>query len=99
VALAFGGAPPSPDGSEVFLQASLLGRSLIYRSLAGGQAYPLFYDTLFADLRAVGACPSPWRAGFPCWWSPLGGSTSKGNRFGGRDRRVLPRCSTLDVVD
>jgi endonuclease YncB( thermonuclease family) len=53
VAFAFGGAPPSPDGSEVFLRASLLRRSLNYRSLAGGQAYPLFYDTLFADLRAV----------------------------------------------
>jgi hypothetical protein len=37
----------------VFLRASLLKRSLNYRSLAAGQAYPLFYDTLFADLRAV----------------------------------------------
>jgi hypothetical protein len=37
----------------VFLRASLLNRSLNYRSLAAGQAYPLFYDTLFADLRSV----------------------------------------------
>jgi hypothetical protein len=37
----------------VFLRVSLLRRSLNYRSLAAGQAYPLFYDTLFADLRTV----------------------------------------------
>jgi endonuclease YncB( thermonuclease family) len=53
IAFAFTSAPPEPDGSEVFLRASLLKRSLNYRSLAAGQAYPLFYDTLFADLRAV----------------------------------------------
>ena len=37
----------------MFLGSSLLRRSLNYRSLAAGQAYPLFYDTLFADLRGV----------------------------------------------
>jgi hypothetical protein len=45
--------PPAADGAEVFLRASLLKRSLNYRSLAAGQAYPLFYDTLFADLRVL----------------------------------------------
>jgi endonuclease YncB( thermonuclease family) len=53
IAFAFTSTPPAADGSEVFLRASLLRRSLNYRSLAAGQAYPLFYDTLFADLRAV----------------------------------------------
>jgi endonuclease YncB( thermonuclease family) len=53
IAFAFTSTPPEPDGAEVFLRASLLRRSLNYRSLAAGQAYPLFYDTLFADLRAV----------------------------------------------
>ncbi len=44
-------------------------------------------------------CPSPGLSwGFPCWWSPPGGSTSKGNRSNGRDRWVLPRCSTLEVA-
>jgi endonuclease YncB( thermonuclease family) len=51
VAFAFAGTPPQPDGTEVFLRAPQLKRSLNYRSLAAGHAYPLFYDTLFADLR------------------------------------------------
>jgi len=53
IAFAFTSAPPEPDGAEMFLRASLLKRSLNYRSLVAGQAYPLFYDTLFADLREV----------------------------------------------
>jgi hypothetical protein len=53
VAFAFAAAPPAPAGSEVFLRAGLLRQSLNYRSLDQGQSYPLFYDTLFADLRAV----------------------------------------------
>jgi endonuclease YncB( thermonuclease family) len=53
VAFAFAAVPPAPAGSEVFLRAGLLRQSLNYRSLDRGQAYPLFYDTLFADLRTV----------------------------------------------
>jgi hypothetical protein len=37
----------------VFLQAGLLRQSLNCRSLDRGQSHPLFYDTLFADLRTV----------------------------------------------
>jgi endonuclease YncB( thermonuclease family) len=51
VAFAFAGTPDQPDGSEVFLTPPLLRRSFNYRSLADGHVYPLFYDTLFADLR------------------------------------------------
>jgi endonuclease YncB( thermonuclease family) len=53
VAFAFAAAPPAPAGSEVYLRAGLLRQSLNYRSLERGQSYPLFYDTLFADLRTV----------------------------------------------
>ena len=53
VAFAFKGQPPKPDGSEVFLKTGLLRRSLNYKALASGHAYPLYYDTLFADLRAA----------------------------------------------
>ncbi|HEX2434191.1 MAG TPA: hypothetical protein VHI55_09625 [Gaiellaceae bacterium] len=53
VAFAFVGDPPAPDGSEVRLEVPLLRRSLNYRSVANGHAYPLFYDTLFADLRGA----------------------------------------------
>jgi endonuclease YncB( thermonuclease family) len=51
VAFAFDGAPPQPDGSELFLDVALLERSLNFRSVAAGHAHPLFYDTLFVDLR------------------------------------------------
>jgi len=53
VSFAFTGAPPKPDGSELTLRAALLRKSLNFASLAAGDAYPLFYDTLFGDLRAV----------------------------------------------
>ncbi|MFN8580823.1 MAG: hypothetical protein U0163_07605 [Gemmatimonadaceae bacterium] len=53
VAFAFQGAAPSADGSHVHLDAALLRRSLNYDMLASGNAYPLFYETLFYDLRAV----------------------------------------------
>jgi endonuclease YncB( thermonuclease family) len=51
--VAFAAAPPAPAGAEVYLRAGLLRQSLDYRSVDRGQSYPLFYDTLFADLRAV----------------------------------------------
>jgi len=51
VAFAFAGKPPAPDGTEILLKPALLRKSLNYRSVRNGHAYPLFYDTLFADLR------------------------------------------------
>jgi hypothetical protein len=53
VAWVFPGAPPQPDGSQVFLDAALAAASANYAQLAAGAAYPLFYDTLFASLRQV----------------------------------------------
>ncbi|MGH3736272.1 MAG: hypothetical protein ACRDT6_11725 [Micromonosporaceae bacterium] len=45
------GEPPAADGSEVWLDDPLLRRTANYTQVAAGAAYPLFYDTLFADLR------------------------------------------------
>jgi endonuclease YncB( thermonuclease family) len=53
VAFAFAGAPPDADGTKVTLKSSLLKKSLNYKLLASGNAYPLFYDTLFAALRVT----------------------------------------------
>jgi hypothetical protein len=53
VAFAFAGDPTGHDGSKVTLTASVLKKSLNYKSLASGNSYPLFYDTLFAALRAT----------------------------------------------
>ena len=53
VSFVFVGAPPAPDGSQLELDAALLRKSLNYASLLAGDAYPLFYDTLFAELRGL----------------------------------------------
>ena len=43
--------PEYEDGEEVNLKIPLLKKSLNYKLIQNGHAYPLFYDTLFADLR------------------------------------------------
>jgi endonuclease YncB( thermonuclease family) len=53
VSFVFNGKLPAKDGTEVELDAALLRRSSNYLTLRAGNAYPLFYDTLFADLRNV----------------------------------------------
>jgi hypothetical protein len=51
VAFVFDGAPPQPDGSDIVLKPAPLRRGVNFKSLAAGHAYPLYYDTLFVDLR------------------------------------------------
>jgi endonuclease YncB( thermonuclease family) len=51
VAFAFAGSPPAADGMEVNLNVTLLKRSLNYKLVQNGHAYPMFYEGLFADLR------------------------------------------------
>jgi endonuclease YncB( thermonuclease family) len=51
VAFAFSGDPPEADGTDLVLKPALLRKSLNFKSIAAGNAYPLFYDTLFVDLR------------------------------------------------
>ena len=51
VAFAFAGAAPEADGTTVTLTVPWLRQSLNYQLLRAGHAYPLFYETLFADLR------------------------------------------------
>jgi endonuclease YncB( thermonuclease family) len=51
VSFVFAGQTSKADGAEVRLTVSLMKRSLNYTSLAAGLAYPLFYDTLFRELR------------------------------------------------
>lgn len=53
VAFAFAGTPTQPDGSDVYLKPALLRKSVNFRRLESGNSYPLFYDTLFGDLRDV----------------------------------------------
>lgn len=53
VSFVFAGDPPPEyeDGEEVYLKIPLLKKSLNYKLIQNGHAYPLFYETLFADLR------------------------------------------------
>ncbi len=49
----FAGTRSTKDGSDLFLDTALLKKSLNYQMLSVGHAYPLFYETLFFDLRNV----------------------------------------------
>ncbi len=51
VAFAFGGDEPPPAAETVFVDAALARRSVNRRLLADGLAYPIYYATLFDDLR------------------------------------------------
>ena len=51
VAFAYGGDAPEADGSMVFLDDNRLRQSLNFALVESGNAYPLFYDTLFVSLR------------------------------------------------
>lgn len=51
ISFAFAGTINKPDGAEVRLDAALLRKSANYKQMNDGFAYPLYYNTLFADLR------------------------------------------------
>ncbi|MGH7513525.1 MAG: hypothetical protein ACREOQ_11440 [Gemmatimonadales bacterium] len=51
VVFAFAGSTSERDGTSVRLTPAGLRRSLNHKLITAGQAYPLFYDTLFFDLR------------------------------------------------
>ncbi len=51
IAFAFTGEIEAPDGSEIFLTPDAIMPSINIRQLESGLAYPLYYDTLFDDLR------------------------------------------------
>lgn len=71
VALAGRGAPPTdkPSGERVHVTVSMLRRTVNYRQLARGHAYPTFYRKLYADLRQAmaRAVVAARTAGGPLW--------------------------------
>jgi endonuclease YncB( thermonuclease family) len=52
ICFAFAGNPGDPDGSDIFIDRPLLRKSANYKQVRDGYAYPLYYNTLFASLRA-----------------------------------------------
>lgn len=53
IAFAFAGAAPEVDGANVFLEPARLKKSANYLQMRAGHAYPLYYNTLFANLRST----------------------------------------------
>ena len=51
ICFVFAGAATERDGAEVTLSAARLKSSANYKQMKAGFAYPLYYNTLFADLR------------------------------------------------
>lgn len=51
ISFVFAGTTPKTDGSNQFLSNSWLKQSLNYKLLASGWAYPMYYTSLFWDLR------------------------------------------------
>lgn len=51
IVFVFSGRSDFNDGESIFLDTSMLERSVNFQQLAAGHAYPLFYDTLYDDLR------------------------------------------------
>jgi endonuclease YncB( thermonuclease family) len=51
VAYAFAGDAPEPDGADVFLKPARLRKSINYKMVEAGYAYPMYYQGAFHDLR------------------------------------------------
>jgi endonuclease YncB( thermonuclease family) len=51
ISFVFAGETDRQDGSEVFLDDSMLRDSVNFQQVQAGFAYPLYYNTLFAELR------------------------------------------------
>jgi hypothetical protein len=51
VSFVFAGETSLVDGSSVFLDPEMMQNSVNYKQVLEGFAYPLYYETLFADLR------------------------------------------------
>lgn len=51
VAFVFTGNNSKPDGSNIYLDAVMLSSSVNYKQMKAGYAFPLYYNTLFAELR------------------------------------------------
>jgi endonuclease YncB( thermonuclease family) len=53
VCFVFVGDSPEADGTPIFLDSDLLQQSINYQLLAEGWVYPMFYETLYQELRDV----------------------------------------------
>ena len=86
ICFVFTGSTSKRDGSDVFLDVALVRKSLNHHMLSVGHAYPLFYETLFYDLRQeLSAATKRARAARRGLWS----SDRSRRWFSGTNIRVL----------
>jgi endonuclease YncB( thermonuclease family) len=92
IAFAFAGRCPWRDGSEVRLSAAQVRGSVNYKQALAGHAYPMYYHTLFADLRREfdAAVAAARRARRGVWRSD---KSTSGVRFNGAESLL-----TIDPV-
>lgn len=53
ICFVFAGTIDEPDGSSIFLDVEQMKQSVNFQLIDSGVVYPLFYDTLFYDLRSA----------------------------------------------
>ncbi len=51
VSFAYSGDINEPDGADVFIDATIVKRSVNYKMVESGYAYPMFYETLLMEIR------------------------------------------------
>lgn len=92
VSFLFVGKPVAANGTKVHLDVGLLRKSLNWRQIAAGNAYPIFYETLFKDLRdALGAVTARARAAHKGLWS----SDLSRRGLSARDQSELERIAVF----
>jgi len=84
ISFVFSGELDATPGDSIFLTVDLVKRSVNYKLIEGGFAYPFFFKTLFAELREafVEATRSAQAAGRGVWAAD---GTLTGVDFAGRD--------------
>lgn len=82
ICFVFAGETEEVDGSSIFLRVDRMKDSVNFRLVEAGAVYPLFYDTLFGDLRSAlaSAAASTRSAGLGFWQNDR---TSLGVTWGG----------------
>ena len=82
ISFVFSGTTDEEDGSRIFLGRERMKDSINYKLLETGLVYPLFYDTLFANLRQelASATASARQSGLGLWPSDR---TKEGVTWGG----------------
>ena len=84
ICLVYAGDAAEPDGDSIFVDVDRMKQSVNFKQISLGHAYPLFYDSLFFDLRAAMAeeTVSARTDGRTLWPAD---ATNAGAAYSGRD--------------